>query len=94
LIILDYGADRGGAGLVTIEDEEYMTATEAARALGVKPATLYAYVSRGFISSYREGMRRRRLYRRADVLALGRLRPARAPAHELPRAEDWIPLTG
>ena len=53
-----------------VDGEEYLTVEEAARLLGVKPATLYAYVSRGLLRSYREGMKRQRLYRRAEVEAL------------------------
>ena len=56
--------------------------------------TLYAYVSRGALRSYRQGMRRQRLYRRIEVDALRRLQPsagARAPAApEIPLAESWI----
>ena len=48
-----------------------LTATEAARALGVTPATLYAYVSRGLIRSERAGGRARR-YAVADIAALKR----------------------
>ena len=32
---------------------DFLTAAEAARRLGVKPATLYAYVSRGVLSRVR-----------------------------------------
>jgi citrate synthase len=39
-----------------VDGEEFLTVDEAARLLGVKPATLYAYVSRGLLRSYREGM--------------------------------------
>lgn len=42
-----------------------LTAAEAARRLGVKPETLYAYVSRGQLTRHREG--RRSLFARADV---------------------------
>jgi excisionase family DNA binding protein len=80
--------------MITNENGDYMTAEEAAAALGVKVATLYAYVSRGLVQSYRQGIRRRRLYRRADIAALGRIAPAREERNRLPRAEDWIPLTG
>jgi citrate synthase len=77
-----------------IGGEEYLTVDEAAGRLGVKPATLYAYVSRGVLRSYRQGMRRQRLYRRADVEALRRLQPSvGAPgpgAPEIPLAETWI----
>src|SRR5579883_369592 len=48
-----------------------LTAAEAARALGVTPATLYAYVSRGLIRSERVGGRARR-YAAADIAALKR----------------------
>src|SRR2546425_779265 len=44
--------------MVTVNGEEYLTVKEATRLLGVKPATLYAYVSRGGLRSYRQGIRR------------------------------------
>lgn len=44
-----------------------MTSEEAARALGVKPETLYAYVSRGIIHSERVPGQRRSRFRRDDV---------------------------
>lgn len=43
--------------------------------LGVKRATLYAYVSRGVLRSYRQSVGRQRLYRLADVEALLTVRP-------------------
>jgi citrate synthase len=55
--------------------------------LGVKPATLYAYVSRGRLRSYRQGMRRQRLYKRAEVDALSRVVPTRGV--DLPDAASW-----
>jgi citrate synthase len=89
--------------MVTIEGEEYLTVKEAARLLGVKPATLYAYVSRGILRSYRQGIRRQRLYRRAEVDGLLRLAPSRErgstvvrlrarrrAAPGIPLAESWI----
>ena len=78
--------------MVVIGGEEYLTVDEAAERLGVKPATLYAYVSRGVLRSYREGRRRQRLYRRADVDGLRRLQPSAADpaAPEIPHAESWI----
>ena len=82
------------AGIVDLmaspENEEFLTAAEACARLGIKPATLYAYVSRGVLPSFREGIRRRRLYRRLDVERLSEVRPSAAPPR-LPRAEDWIP---
>src|SRR5919201_1945634 len=53
--------------MVIVNGEEYLTVKEAARVLGVKPATLYAYVSRGVLRSYRQGIKRQRLYRRTEV---------------------------
>jgi citrate synthase len=82
--------------VISIEGVDYLTADEAASQLGVKLPTLYAYVSRGRLASYRQGERRRRLYRRAEVASLAGLGglEARRTRADLPRAEDWIPLTG
>jgi excisionase family DNA binding protein len=84
--------------MVVLDGEEYLTGEEAAAALGVKRETLYAYVSRGFLRSYRQGIRRQRLYRRSDVERLVQLSPSstderlggRSPAPEVPLAESWI----
>ena len=80
--------------MATLDGDDFLTADEACELLGVKPATLYAYVSRGVLSSFRQGIRRRRLYRRQDVESLLAVRPSIAPpeAATLPRAEDWIPF--
>lgn len=81
---------------VILDGEEFLTVNEAAGRLGIKPATLYAYVSRGLLRSYRQGIKRQRLYRRADVEALVRVAPSggRVPARrvrvEIPPAESWI----
>jgi citrate synthase len=71
-----------------VDGEEYLTVDEAARVLGVKPATLYAYVSRGVLKSYREGTKRQRLYRRLEVEALRRLDRGAPP--EIPPVDSWI----
>ena len=83
--------------MVRVEGEDYLTVKEASRLLGVKPATLYAYVSRGVLRSYRQGIKRERLYRRVEVEGLLRLAPAatgtdaRARAMpDIPLAESWI----
>jgi len=88
--------------MVVVDGEEYLTVDEAARTLDVKPATLYAYVSRGILRSYRQGIKRQRLYRRAEVEGLLRLAPsdeagveasggiATRRAAEIPLAESWI----
>jgi excisionase family DNA binding protein len=92
--------------MIVLGDEEYLTGEEAARRLGVKRATLYAYGSRGVLKSYRQGIKRQRLYRRADVEDLLRLSPGSAAEPEaaalrsapaepvivwsIPAAESWI----
>ena len=73
---------------ITVDGEEYLTGEDAARALGVKPATLYAYVSRGILKSYRQGTKRQRLYRRAEVEALRRLDRGGPP--QIPPADSWL----
>ena len=83
--------------MVNLNGEEYLTAQEACALMGVKAATLYAYVSRGLLPSYRQGIRRRRLYKRRDVERLLQVRPSGAAgdvraAGDVPRAEDWIPF--
>jgi excisionase family DNA binding protein len=74
--------------MVILDGEEFLTVDEAAGLLGVKRETLYAYVSRGIVKSYRQGMKRQRLYRRAEVEALVRLDRGSGP--EIPPAENWI----
>jgi len=69
-----------------------LTAAEAAHHLGVKLGTLYAYVSRGWIKSYRRRVGRQALYRRADIEALrGLVAPERGRrARSLPDASSWV----
>jgi citrate synthase len=64
---------------VMVEGIEYLTAGEAADALGVKRETLYAYASRGRLRSYRRGTGRARLYRADEIRALTRIQADRAP---------------
>ena len=59
--------------MIVMDGEEFLTAQEACALLEVKAATLYAYVSRGMLNSYRQGIKRTRLYRRAEVERLTRL---------------------
>ena len=82
-----------------VDGEEYLTVDEAAQLMGVKPATLYAYVSRGILRSYRQGIKRQRLYRRADIEQLTRMAPTRVAEADdsgarklpdIPPAESWI----
>src|SRR5271166_3161106 len=77
-----------------------MTANEAADQLGVKLGTLYAYVSRGWLKSYRRKVGRQALYRRADIDALrGVVSPERGRrGRALPEATSWVtvaqPISG
>jgi citrate synthase len=80
-----------------IDGELFLTGDEATAMLGVKRATLYAYVSRGVLRSYRKGVGRERLYRRADIEALLAVRAdtpsprqvAEAqPSYEAPATDD------
>ncbi|MFF0270790.1 citrate synthase [Kribbella sp. NPDC004536] len=48
-------------------DENYLTTAEVARRLQVKPATIYAYVSRGLLTSVRARGRRGSLFSSTDV---------------------------
>jgi citrate synthase len=58
---------------------EHLTAAGAAERLGVKVATIYAYVSRGALASHRAPDGRTSLFRRDDVEALARRgRPRRS----------------
>ena len=62
--------------MLTIDGVEYMDVDEAAELLGVKKATLYAYVSRGMLHSFRQAVGRRRLYRRDAIEQLREVRPS------------------
>jgi excisionase family DNA binding protein len=73
-----------------IDGVEYLDVAEATALLGVKKATLYAYVSRGVLESYRMGVGRARLYRRHDVEALRAVRPSDAPRPPTRSAEDDV----
>jgi excisionase family DNA binding protein len=83
----------------TFDGVEYLDVDEAARLLGVKKATLYAYVSRGLLQSFRQGVGRKRFYRREDIETLQVVRPSDEPAQPaddgvlrdvaLPDVESW-----
>jgi len=74
--------------MIVMEGEEFLTAQEACAMLGVKPATLYAYVSRGLLGSFRQGIKRQRLYRREDVERLTRLRGPDQDWDATPRTDE------
>jgi citrate synthase len=63
-------------------DERYLTTAEVARVLGVKPATVYAYVSRGLLNPVQG--KRRSLFKEDEVTNLAeRGREHRRPADPL-----------
>ncbi len=75
LIVVDRIDEPGYAcrvedAVIEIDGRNYLTVQEVCARLGVKPATIYAYVSRGILRSYRQGIKRQRLYRADDVDAL------------------------
>ena len=81
-----------------ISGVDYLDGDEAAALLGVKKATLYAYVSRGLLRSYKQAIGRNRLYRRADIERLRSVRPSVSESLaeervqrdvELPDAQSW-----
>lgn len=85
--------------MIELNGENYLDGREASHLLGVKLSTLYTYVSRGILKSYKQGIKRQRLYKQAELEALLRLRPSNTPSSdgsdqpptELPQAEDWVP---
>jgi excisionase family DNA binding protein len=95
--------------MIELNGENYLDGVEASNLLGVKTSTLYAYVSRGLLKSYKQGIKRQRLYKQAELEALLQLRPSDTPLSissideqseeaprkrtEIPLAEDWIPYT-
>lgn len=71
--------------------DRFITTSEAAQRLGVKPATLYAYVSRGLLRSVRQPGQHESLYDRGEVENLA-LAPssARRASHGLLRFRSVV----
>jgi citrate synthase len=61
--------------MVVIDGVNYLTVEEVCGLLDVKPATIYAYVSRGVLRSYKQGIKRQRLYREDEIQRLLVIRP-------------------
>ena len=76
---------------INMTTASWMSASEASRLLGVTRATLYAYVSRGFVRSQAaSGSTRERMYSREDVERLRqRTEERRAPDKAAARALHW-----
>ena len=66
--------------MIELDGEKYLNGDEASALLGVKMSTLYAYVSRGILNSYKQGIKRQRLYKQTELEALLCLRPSDAPS--------------
>ena len=91
--------------MIELNGETYLNGNEACSLLGIKVSTLYTYVSRGVLKSYKQGIKRQRLYKRAELEALLRLRPGNdsspitthqrrqdeGEGPDIPHAEDWVP---
>ena len=76
----------------TIDGEEYLDVDEAIQLLRVKRATLYTYVSRHILQSYKQRVGRQRLYKRSEVEALLAVRPDHdsTPPPRPPLTETWV----
>jgi citrate synthase len=55
---------------------EWISAAEAARRLGIKPASLYSYVSRGVLTRRKAGGSRASLFSASEVEGLAREPPS------------------
>jgi len=91
--------------MIVLDGENYLDGDDASTLLDDKLSTLYAYVSSGRLRSYKQGIKRQRLYKQAELEALLQLRPSDAPVSapnprgfaapqegpEIPPAEDWVP---
>ncbi len=87
--------------MIELNGENYLNGDEASHLLGVKLSTLYTYVSRGILRSYKQGIKRQRLYKQAELESLLQLRsPCEQAASaevveerravELPHVEEWM----
>lgn len=87
--------------MIELDGESYLDGHEASHLLGVKLSTLYTYVSRGVLKSYKQGIKRQRLYKQTELEALLQLRPSsdelpslimeqEPPITRLPHAKDWV----
>jgi len=77
-----------------VAEPEYLETAEAAERLGVKSATLYAYVSRGLLRRHRDPATRRSLFRPDEVDALRRQSHPPRPSGEEVTFESAITVLG
>jgi len=71
---------KGDVRMIELDGEKYLDGDEASNFLGVKMSTLYTYVSRGILKSYKQGIKRQRLYKQEELESLLRLRPSDTPS--------------
>lgn len=71
---IDYAIEKEKS-MVVIDGINYLAVDEVCGLLDVKPATIYAYVSRGVLQSYKQGIKRQRLYREDEIHRLLIIRP-------------------
>ena len=85
--------------MIELNGEHYLNGHEASHLLGVKLSTLYTYVSRGVLRSYKQGIKRQRLYKQAELESLLQVRSSNElvsssgdveERHELPHVEEWM----
>ncbi|SIR78698.1 citrate synthase [Williamsia sterculiae] len=74
------------------DGRDYLTTAQTARVLGVRPATLYAYVSRGQLTSTRIAGVRGSVYALAEVDAFARRTVSRPPAGVVERIRTELTL--
>jgi citrate synthase len=75
-------------------EPKFLETAEAAQRLGVKPATLYAYVSRGLLSRHRDPSSRRSLFRPDEIDALRRQSHPPRPSGDEVTFESAITILG
>ncbi len=71
--------------MIELNGENYLDGHEASHLLGVKLSTLYTYVSRGVLRSYKQGIKRKR-----NEVTSSSLEEDVQREPGLPYAEDWI----
>src|SRR6478672_11577586 len=79
---------------LAVDESRLLDAVEAAACLGVKPATLYSYVSRGLLRRQKEPGSRRSLFRPDEVDALRRQSHPPRPSGEEVTFESAITVLG
>jgi len=71
-----------------LTDDEWLTVEQVERRYGVKRSTLYRYMQRGFLPSFRRAMDKRVYLRRIDVEALRRFKPSGVRGGPTPAAVE------